>query len=161
MEHVYWIIDRQLAGRSGPVRHPWDARAFYAGGIRVVVSLAAEEPAEDLTAYGLEHYRAQLPPILLFSTGMRKAFIHEALPIWAYIHRQLEAGKPTLVHCHAGKDRTGVILAGYLIIYLGMTVEDAIDKVRKANPEALSAFGFEEAVRLLRPGHIPDPRTLL
>jgi protein-tyrosine phosphatase len=161
MEYVYWVIENKLAGRPGPVRHPWDARALYAGGIRVVVSLAAEELVEDLTAYGLEHYRPQLPPVLLFSVGMRKAFIHEALPIWAFIHRQVEASVPTLVHCHAGKDRTGVILAGYLITYLGMTVEDAIAKVRAANPEALSAFGYEEAVRLLQPGQLPNRKTLL
>lgn len=162
MEYVYWVIEHKLAGRPGPGRRPWNPATLYAGGIRVVVSLAAETPVkEDLSKYGLEHYQARFPPIYLFSAGMRKAFIHEALPVWAFIHTKLHAGLPTLVHCYAGKDRTGVILAGYLVIYLGMTPQAAVAWVRAKNPDALSALGFEEAVRLLRPGRLPDPKALL
>jgi atypical dual specificity phosphatase len=32
-----------------------------------------------------------------------------------YIRRQIDNGKPVMVHCTAGKGRTGVILAAYLI----------------------------------------------
>ncbi len=161
MEYVYWVIENKLAGRPGSVRRPWNPATLYAGGIRVVVSLAAEEPVDGLSRYGLEHYQAQFPPIYLFSVGIRKAFIHEALPVWAFIHEKLHAGLPTLVHCHAGQDRTGLILAGYLVIYLGITPQAAVARVRAKNPLALSAPGFEKAVSLLQPGQLPDPRTLL
>ncbi|HOU14202.1 MAG TPA: dual specificity protein phosphatase family protein [Anaerolineae bacterium] len=161
MQHIYWILDRILAGRPGPVRAPWRPAEFYAGGIRAVVSLAAEEPVEDLREYGLEHFKAEFPPVFLFSVGMRKAFIHEALPVWNFIHPRLEAGTPVLVHCHAGCDRTGLILAGYLVIYRHLLPEAAIAQVRAANSCALGAPGYAEAVALLRPGQIPDPKTLL
>lgn len=161
MEHVYWVIEGKLAGRPGPTLQPWDPAALYAGGIRAVVSLAAEVPVPDLTAHGLAHYRANLPPVLLFSKGMRKAFIHEALPVWDFIHHQLAADRPTLVHCQAGKDRTGVVLAGYLVIYRGMTPEEAVTALRRSNPIAMSAPGYEAAVSLLHPHQLPDPRTLL
>jgi protein-tyrosine phosphatase len=161
MQEIYWIIDKLLCGRAGPVREPWDPQALYAGGIRVVVSLAAEEPVEDLSRYGLEHYRAKFPPVTLFSPGMRKAFIHEALPVWNFIHTQVEAGNPVLVHCHAGADRTGLILAGYLVLYQRIPPEEAIDRVRRGNPCAMAAPGYIEAVMFLQPGQFPDPKTLL
>lgn len=161
MDYIYWVIKGKLAGRPGPTRQPWDPAALYAGGIRVVVSLAAEVEVPDLTVYGLEHYRAHLPPVLLLTKGMRKAFIHEALPVWEYIHQQIEADRPTLVHCHAGKDRTGVVLAGYLVIYRGMTPEEAVTALHEANPIAMSAPGYEAAVSLLHPNQIPDPQGLL
>ncbi len=161
MEHVYWIIDKLLAGRPGPTMHAWDPAALHAGGIRGVVSLAEEVDVEDLTAYGLRHYRAKLPPLILFSKGLRKAFIHQCLPIWEYIHQQMQDEVPTLVHCYAGKDRTGVMLAGYLVLYHAMPVDVALATVRRANPRAMSAPGYEETLRLLQPGQFPDPRTLL
>jgi protein-tyrosine phosphatase len=161
MQHVYWVIEKRLAGRPGPTRFPWDPAELYTAGFRVVISLATEVGVDDLTTYGLTHYRADFPPLSLFSVGMRKAFIHQALPVWAFIHEQLEAESPTLVHCFAGKDRTGAILAGYLVVYGGLTPEAAIQKVRAVNPEAMTAPGFEDAIRLLQPGTLPDPKTLL
>lgn len=161
MRHVYWIIDKILGGRPGPVREPWNPQALYAGGIRTVVSLAAEEPVDDLTQYGLEHYRAAFPPVYLFSVGMRKAFIHEALPVWKFIHARVEVGTPVLVHCHAGADRTGLILAGYLVLYHALPPDEASARVRAANFFAMAAPGYAEAVTLLQPGQLPDPKTLL
>jgi hypothetical protein len=161
MQYVYWIIDKLLAGRPGPVRAPWRPAELYAGGIRTVVSLAAEELVEDLSVYGLEHLRFEFPPVFLFSAGMRKAFIHEALPVWEFIHARVEAGTPVMVHCYAGCDRTGLILAGYLVVYRNVLPEAAIARVRAANSCAMGAPGYEDAVSLLRPGQIPDPKTLL
>ncbi len=161
MQYIYWIIDHMLGGRPGPVRAPWQPEELYAGGIRAVVSLAAEEPVEDLSRYGLEHYRAEFPPVFLYSVGMRKAFIHEALPVWAFLHTQVQNATPVIVHCHAGADRTGLILAGYLVVYHTIAPEAAIARVRAVNFCAMAAPGYTEAVALLQPGQLPDPRTLL
>jgi len=161
MRHVYWVIDKILGGRPGPVREPWEPQALYAGGIRTVISLAAEEPVDDLSRYGLEHYRAAFPPVYLFSVGMRKAFIHEALPVWDFIHARVKAETSVLVHCHAGADRTGLILAGYLVLYHLTSPEEAVAQVRAVNPFAMAAPGYAEAVAILQPGRFPDPETLL
>ncbi|MBN1262417.1 MAG: dual specificity protein phosphatase family protein [Anaerolineae bacterium] len=161
MQHVYWVIDGQLAGRPGPQLHPWIPSELYAGGIRAIVSLHKENNIEDLTVEGFVHHRAAFPPLLLTSKGLQKAFIHEALPIWEFIARQIETGKPTLVHCYAGKDRTGAILAGFLVVYRGLTPEAAIQHLRLLKSDAMEAPGYEAAVRLLHPGQIPDRRTLL
>ncbi len=161
MRYVYWVIDRMLAGRPGPELRPWDPAELYAGGIRVVISLSAEEPVDDLTPYGLVHYRAEFPPVKLYSRGMRKAFVYQALPVWAFIHQQMKAGQPTLVHCHAGQDRTGAILAGYLITYQNQSPEQALEQVRSVKPAAMTAEGYADVLKLLEAGTTPDPKTLL
>jgi hypothetical protein len=161
MEHVYWVLNNLLAGRPGPTRIPWNLQSLYDGGIRAVVSLAQEVQVEDLTSYGFIHYRGNFPPITLFSVGMRKAFIYMALPVWRFIDTQVTAGTPTLVHCFAGQDRTGVILSGYLVTYCGMKPEKAVEQVRAVNPLVMRQEGYEDTVYLLRPYHIPEPRTLL
>ena len=161
MEHVYWVWNKLLGGRPGPTRAPWDPKALYAGGVRVVISLATEVPVGDLAAYGLTHYRMTFPPVLLFSEGMRKAFIHQALPVWGLIHQQVQAERPTVVHCYAGQDRTGAILGGYLIVYQGLNPAEAHQRVLDANPGALVKEGYAEVLDLLEPNVHPDPRTLL
>jgi hypothetical protein len=161
MRHVYWVIDHLLAGRPGPILQPWDPAELYAGGLKAVVSLAAEESIENLTPYGFTHCRANFPPVTLFSRSMQKAFIYQALPVWAFIHEQLAMGHPTMVHCHAGQDRTGAILAGYLIVYHNEPPDQALRRLRDAKPAAMTAEGFAEVLVLLKPGIIPDSRTLL
>lgn len=161
MEHVYWVIDDLLAGRPGPILAPWDPQALYEGGIRTVISLASEDQVEDLTPFGFEHARLAFPPVNLFSTGMRKAFIYQAVPVWQFIDAQLEAKRPTLVHCHAGQDRTGAILAGYLITSRGMGPEAALAHLRTVQPRAMSAEGYAAVLNLLEPGKLPDRSKLL
>lgn len=161
MRHIYWIIKEELAGRPGPTRAPWDPGELYRGGIRTVISLATEVKVCDLTVYRLNHHRAQFPPLFLNSAGLQKAFLYEALSIWKFIDAQLATGNPTLVHCYAGNDRTGAILAGYLVLYRGWTPEAAIRQVRDLQPHALEAAGYAEAVQRLKPNQLPDPRTLL
>jgi len=42
----------------------------------------------------------------------------------------LLANGPTFVHCHAGKDRTGLLIALFKVKYLGMDPEEAIDEAK-------------------------------
>jgi protein-tyrosine phosphatase len=60
----------------------------------------------------------------------------------AFIKQHVTFGTPTLVYCHAGKDRTGVVLASYLSTGLGMHPLEAIDKLRAVKPGLLSAEGY-------------------
>ena len=54
-----------------------------------------------------------------------------------------------MVHCHASKDRTGVVLVCYMSIHMRISPVDAIAKLRAVKPSILSAEGYEElALRL-------------
>lgn len=47
-----------------------------------------------------------------------------------------KAQKPALVHCWQGSDRTGLIIAGYRMVYQNWPREDAIEEFR------LGGFGY-------------------
>jgi atypical dual specificity phosphatase len=47
-----------------------------------------------------------------------------------YVASALSEGKVVLVHCLAGKGRTGSVLAAYLMAYEGKTARQALDELR-------------------------------
>ena len=53
--------------------------------------------------------------------------------------------EPILVHCYAGNDRTGAMLACFLISQ-GMPADKAISEVRRLNPTAMVTPGYEDVV---------------
>ena len=60
-----------------------------------------------------------------------------------YIESHLDAGRAVLVHCSAGKDRTGMVLAHYVMRRDDVSPAEAIARVRAVRPPALAAEGWE------------------
>ncbi|MEO9362861.1 MAG: dual specificity protein phosphatase family protein [Nitrososphaera sp.] len=53
-----------------------------------------------------------------------------------------------MVHCAAGKGRTGVILAAYLIKKQGLAAQEAIDKIRAMRPGSIQSDAQEWAIEM-------------
>lgn len=49
------------------------------------------------------------------------------------------AEKPVLVHCWHGSDRTGFVVAGYRVVFMNWTPEQAVEELR------LGGFGYHES----------------
>lgn len=39
MQHLFWLVEGKIAGRSGPNKDPWDLAELKAAGIRAVLSV--------------------------------------------------------------------------------------------------------------------------
>ena len=74
----------------------------------------------------LEHCLRALPEALAFATN------------------NMSRGVPVLVHCTAGKDRTGLFLAYYLMRCENCSLEQAVTRLRAVRPIALTATGWHE-----------------
>ena len=146
MKHVFWLVPGALAGRSGPDLNPWSAEDLRGGGIGAVLSVndGAACHAEDFAALGMR-YRC-IP--LSENAPPREGDIEHclgALPeAYDYVRGELDRQRTVLVHCTAGKDRTGLFMCYFLIRESGISVKDAITAVRRVRPIALSAEGWEE-----------------
>lgn len=146
MKHLFWLRPRLIAGRSGPNLDPWDPRELAAAGIGAVLSVndASSVYVDDLHRAGLEY---AIFPLSDNAPPRPGDFEHclEMLPrACDYIVGVIERGKIPLVHCTAGKDRTGLILCHYLCHREGYEPREAVAEVRRVRPIALSAVGYEE-----------------
>ena len=138
----WWIDEGKLLGSSCPtIEYLAELRG---DGFRTVISLLEDEEqaraydqgaAEDI---GLDVRRIQ---ILDFGTPTRrdfKAFLKE-------VETALIAGK-VVVHCQFGYGRTGTMAAAYWISK-GRSADDAVKKVRRANPDAVETEGQMSSLR--------------
>ena len=101
MKATYWILPRLLAGRPGPMAISWDLDQLWAGGIRTIVSLVWVEGA-DIRAAGFRHYRAPMMGALVSLPVLQNRLVQRMVPVVDYIAGEVAAGRPALVHCHAG-----------------------------------------------------------
>jgi atypical dual specificity phosphatase len=63
-----------------------------------------------------------------------------------YIQQQISKNKPVMVHCAAGRGRTGTILAAYLIKKENVTANQAIKKIRSVRPGSIQSNQQEMAL---------------
>lgn len=150
MRYVYWVLPGMLAGRPGPDCDPWDLNELWQAGFRAIVTLDSRsvDPGalRRIGFVHLRHKEVDLPAIVLRTFAAQRRFADEVGALLPFIHEQVTAGRPTLVHCWAGRDRTGAVLACYLVRYEGLTADQAIAQVRTARPDAMAAPGYTDAV---------------
>lgn len=147
MKYTYWVIPRLLAGRPGPDEVGWNLEELYRNGFRTILSLhdgGADQA--DIKRHGFIHKLLPLPNSGPPSPGdilIYRQLLPKALSV---IEQWVRNGDPTLVHCHAGKDRTGVVLACYLSRYPKLKPSEAIARLRAIKPDLLTAEGYEALV---------------
>ena len=145
MQHVFWLRANRIAGRSGPDLDPWYPDQLAAAGIGAVVSvnLALSVYADDLARAGLLSACFPMADNAPPRPGDFEYCIDLLPRVFAYLAERIDEGRIPLVHCSAGKDRTGLVLCDYLCRAEGYAPLDAIRELRRVRPIALSAPGFE------------------
>ena len=146
MKHLFWVLDGQLCGRSGPNHDPWLAAELRDAGVGAVLSVNNGDLVhpEDFAAleipYQCTPLSAQAPP----RPGDLE-LCRERLPVaFDFANRHVESGKAVLIHCRQGKDRTGLFMAYFLCKRLDLSPIHAVDRVKGVRPIAFSAEGWDE-----------------
>jgi atypical dual specificity phosphatase len=65
-----------------------------------------------------------------------------------FIHKQIAENRPVVVHCAAGKGRTGEVLAAYLMMSENLTAIEAIEKLRGIRPGSVQSVAQETALAM-------------
>jgi len=158
MKHVFWIYEKELAGRPGPGVAPWRISELKAGGVDVILSVASDLfPHADASGGGLSRTCVPLPDVALPDDYVPRVCA-AALPLTLEIIRSnIEEGRAVLVHCAAGCDRTGLVLSHYIAWREGIGPAEAIAKLRRIRPNALMASGWEQMALELLPELLGRP----
>lgn len=138
-----WVRESRIAASGRPYSRE-QVEWLREKGITAIVSLT-EEPLPAEWTRGMEAHHVSMkdhdPP--------------ELQKLWDAadeIARSVAGGKVVLVHCLAGKGRTGCVLAAYMMVHEGKTANQAIDELRAKRPGSVETpqqqrvFEFEAEV---------------
>jgi protein-tyrosine phosphatase len=100
--------------------------------------------AEDFTALGMSYRCIPLSDNAPPRDGDFEHCLRILPDAYGYVRGELDRQRSVLVHCTAGKDRTGLFMCYFLMREFHISVQEAIAKVRHVRPIALSAEGWEE-----------------
>jgi protein-tyrosine phosphatase len=144
VKSVFWLIPDSVGGRPGPQWAPWSVAELRAAGFNAIVNLS-EQPS-DVAAFeacGIESSWVPLPGDIPPTAASHAHFV-EALPrALAFVGAQMSGGRRVLIHCHGGRDRTGMLLAALVAKQEGLSAAAAIARVREVRPDAITADGWE------------------
>lgn len=143
MKHIYWLREGSIAGRCGPDLNPWPLEAIRDNGFAAILSVNDGEAVHETLIRDLQMQYANIPmsPNIPPGQGDKELCLSHLPEAMEFIGRNLDKG-PVLVHCRSGKDRTGMVLAAYLITFEGYQAKAAMDEVIGVNPIAYSADGW-------------------
>ena len=134
-----WLIDNKLAGSGMPTSHE-EVEWLKRNGVKAILTVREYPlPKEWIDNLNYMH---------VYSLDLMAPEIEDIDKGVEFIASMMNDNKPVLVHCAAGKGRTGLLLAAYLIKYHALDVNQAIDKVRRLRPGSIQSEYQELALRL-------------
>jgi len=116
-----WVRDTRIAASGRPFSKE-QVDWLKNNGVTAILTLT-EEPLPSGWTRGIETHHISLKDHAPLNPPEMKLGAD-------YIASALSDGKVVLVHCLAGKGRTGCVLAAYLMAYEGKSARRAIDELR-------------------------------
>jgi protein-tyrosine phosphatase len=156
VNQLFWVVPRLLAGRCGPDEQPWQLDRLRKAGIGAVLSVNDGELCypEDFAEHGLVYACIPLSRNAPPQHGDLERCLDALRSALSFAKENISRGIPVLVHCTAGKDRTGLFMAYYLTQCENLSSQEAIKRLRSVRAIALTADGWHDfALRVLAAEH--------
>lgn len=138
---VWWIDEPWLLGSCNPTTS--DLEELRARGFNLIVSLLEEDlqpPRYDVTHVEAIGYVRRNIPVMDFHPPQ----MEQLTEFVDFLTGQPESTK-AVVHCQAGIGRTGTFAAAYWIAK-GLSVDEAVEKVRSERPQAVETAEQRDAL---------------
>jgi len=134
-----WVIPGELAAMSRPWDLVGDMEFLSEEGIRLIVSLTVTPLKQALIEeFGFDYEHIPIRDFHAPTPQQVEDFVR-------VITQARRDGKKAVVHCAAGRGRTGTMLACYLVS-LGRTAAQALKEVRALRPGSVETREQETAI---------------
>ncbi len=125
-ERFSWIIEGRLAGMERPgLFHKLEEDLEFLKKNKIEVIINLEEDYWEYSGFEVKHI-----PINDFKAPRLQDFDQFV----EFVDSKIREGKGVAVHCYAGMGRTNLMIASYLIHYLGTDPDKALELVRERRP---------------------------
>ena len=136
-----WVVEGKLAGSGLPVTED-EFEWLVDQGIKSVVTVREVAlPSEWFDGSDIECLHLQVE-------DFGAPTIEELDQAVDFIDQEISNGRPVMVHCAAGKGRTGAVIAAYLVKKQSLTAERAIAKLRGIRPGSVQSVSQETVVSM-------------
>jgi atypical dual specificity phosphatase len=136
-----WVIKDALAGSGMPMTYSqylWLVKR----GIKTIVTIREVPlPSEWLANKATDYFHLKVEDYGAPSLPDIDTTVN-------FIKVQINDGKPVMVHCAAGRGRTGTILSAYFLKNYNLTAERAIKKIRELRPGSVQSLPQEKAIEM-------------
>ena len=143
MNQIFWLRRPLVAGRPGPNRHRWDLESLRREGITSILSVNNGEGCHLtlMETLGIRYANIPMSRNAPAKAGDKEYCLNNLPAAINFIEEGQRLGS-VLIHCRSGKDRTGLVMAAFLIATENKTAEDAMKEVLLVRPIAFSAEGW-------------------
>jgi atypical dual specificity phosphatase len=147
-----WVINNQLAGSGLPLT--FDQFMWLVNhGIGTIVTVR-ELPlpldwlsADDIkSSHSTGRTSKKVNYLHLRVEDYHSPSIEEIESTVKFIENEIEGKRAVLVHCAAGKGRTGTILGAYLLKKENLSAKDAITRIRNLRPGSIQTDSQENSL---------------
>jgi atypical dual specificity phosphatase len=136
-----WVIEGKLAGCGLPVTED-EFKWVVDKGIKSIVTVREVPlPSEWFDAGDIDYMHLRVE-------DFGAPTMEELDEVVDFIDKKIRTGKPVLVHCAAGKGRTGAVLAAYMVKKQNLTAKQAIEKIRIMRPGSVQSITQETALSM-------------